>query len=372
MCSYITGSNHTGQTAGNGQWQNALDLLRLLQNDYQGARRQLEKISLHLAERENLVNQHLQHTYLSSLGYRTLCLAQSGNGASLNSMGNIVLGDVSRPAEVPRLTGIEVRCLGPFEVSSPVGRIERWPGTKARSVFQYLLVKPREPVVKDVLMDALWPDCTPQSAGNNLKAAVHSLRLTLSQLFEGENTTQPVVFRQGSYTLNPELSIWIDTDAFDKHWARGRQLEKEGKIAEAIIEFEKAEALYKGDYLEDEPYTEWTLLRRETLKDIYLIILSKLADYCLYRADFESCIHYSQKILAKDFCREDTFRRLMYCYARLGQKFRALRWYEICCKTVRTELNAEPDSETVDLYNRIIAGEELSLDVDTRIHNRGL
>jgi DNA-binding SARP family transcriptional activator len=357
----IIGSDNNGKLSANGQCQNTLYFLRLLQSDYQRTRRQLEKISLQLAERETLVNQHLQHTYLTSLGYPVLRLSGQTADPATGCLGSIVLGAITQPAEVPQFSGIEVRCLGRFEVSSSSGRIERWAGAKARSVFQYLLARPHEPIVKDALMDALWPDCTPQSAANNLKAAVHSLRSTLCQVFAGTDCPQPVLFRQGSYLINPELSLWIDVEAFEKAWAAGRRLEKEHKIADAMREYEKAESLYRGDYLEDEPYGDWTLLRRETLKDIYLIILGKLADYSISISDYESCIHYSQKILAKDFCREDSYRRLMYCFARLGQRNRALHWFDICCKTIRAELNTEPDNETIELYKRLFADDILSL-----------
>ncbi len=143
-------------------------------------------------------------------------------------------------------------------------------------------------------------------------------------------------------------------EEFEKCRVNGRRLEKELRKAEAMREFEKAETLYRGDYLEDELYEEWTLLRRETLKDSYLIILSKLADYCLQMCDYENCIHYSQKILAKDQCREDGYRNLMRCYLKLSQRNRALRWYEICCQTIKAELDAVPEKETMELGENII------------------
>ena len=136
-------------------------------------------------------------------------------------------------------------------------------------------------------------------------------------------------------------------------------LEKEGKLAEAIKEFELAEALYRDDYLEDEPYEEWTLLRREALKDTYVTILGKLADHSIGAADYESCIIYCQKILVKDPCREDAYRRLMRCYSRLGQRNRALRWYEICRRTIQAELDTTPDRETTTLYHRLLRGEPI-------------
>jgi DNA-binding SARP family transcriptional activator len=340
-------------------WQNTLNLLKLMQNDYQGVRKQIELVSQQLAEREALVSQHLQHAFLSSQNLHTLCLVDYKIGNTVNRMGNIILGGVTRPNEIPPLSRIEVCCLGRFEVRTALRKVEHWHSVKAKSIFQYLLTRPRETTGKETLMETLWPDCNPQAAANNLKAAIHNLRITLNSLLcEGENP-QYVLFLQGGYRINPEVNLWVDVEEFEKCWVSGRHLEKEHKMTEAIFEYEKAEALYSGDYLEDEPYEEWTLLRRETLKDTYLIILSKLADGCMASGDYESCIHYSQKILAKDRCREDAYRRLMCCYYKLGQRNRSLRWYEIGNQTIRTELDTQPDNDTVELYNRILREEEI-------------
>jgi DNA-binding SARP family transcriptional activator len=342
-----------------GQWQSTIKFLTFMRNDYQTARKQLEQLSLQLAEREALVDQCIQHTFISSQGYHTLCLTGDKSCAPVNRMGSIILGEVTRPPEVPNSNRIDVRCLGLFEIYSDHSKISRWNSTKAKSVLQYLLIKPRDPTTKDTLIEALWPDCEPRAASNNLKAAVHNLRLTLNNLPVNKHRTPFILFREGSYLINSEINIWIDIEEFQNYWTEGRRLEKKGKITEAIREFERAEILYGGDYLEDEYYEEWTLLRRESIKDTYLIILSKLAEYSIQTADYESCIHYSQKILAKDQCRENTYRMLMYCYANLGQKNRALRWYEICQKTNKSEFGTEPGSATYEMYNKILNDEEL-------------
>jgi DNA-binding SARP family transcriptional activator len=340
------------------QWQDAIHLLRLVQSDYQGARKQLEQVSHTLAERETMVNQRLQYALRLSGGYRTLCLVPYMTGTG-NQIGKVVLGEPPQLAVLPGLMRLEVRCLGMFEVRSAWKQVERWQSVKAKSVFQYLMTRPGEPVIKDVLMEALWTDCVPQAASNNLKAAMHGLRQTLGSLFNGKESFPYILFLQGSYLINPEVELWVDVQEFEQHRVVGRRLEKEGKLAEAIREFELAEALYRGDYLEDEPYEEWTLLRREALKDTYLIILGKLADHSMELADYESCLMYCQKILAKDPCREDAYRRLMCCYSRLGQRNHALHWYEICCRTIQSELDTTPDRETTILYHRLLRNEPI-------------
>jgi DNA-binding SARP family transcriptional activator len=333
-----------------GALTDTIRLLRIMQNDYQGARRQLEQVSHDLAERENLIGQHIQHAFLSSSHFHPLCLLEYKVGSRTNQLGSTILGRPASPPSVPGAVRLYINCLGRFEVRSPSKRIEHWRSVKAKSAFQYLLTKPREPAIKEAIMDALWPDCAAPAAGNNLKAAIHNLKQTVNALFDGGETLPCVLFLQGSYLINPLINLTIDVEEFERRWAAGRRFEKDRRMDEAVTEFERAESLYKGDYLEDEPYEEWTLMRREALKDTYLLILDKLADHALRASNYESCILYCQKILAKDHCREDTYRRLMTCYSRLGQTNRAIRWYQICSQTIQSELDASLSDETIDLY----------------------
>jgi len=346
-------------SANGGQWQDIIRLLKLTQGDYQVVRRRLEEVDNNLAERENMVNRRLQYALKVSGGYQTLRLLSYAAEGTICQIGKIVLGEVVQPKALPDSNRLEVYCLGRFEIRSTWKRVERWRSVKAKSVFQYLITRYRKPIIKEVLMEALWPECDPQAANNNLKAAVHGLRNTLGDLFESKESSPYVLFEQGSYLINPGLDLCVDVNEFERHWVQGQLLEKEGKHADAIREYQAAEALYRGDYLEDEPYQEWTLLRREALKDTCLLILGKLADHSMNNTDYDSCITYAQRILAKDSCREDAYRRLMRCYSQLGQRNRALRWYEICRQTIQTELDTAPDTQTSALYHRLLRDEPI-------------
>jgi len=343
--------------ADGGKWQDIIQLLKLTQGDYQMVRRRLEEVDNNLAEREDMVNQRLQYALQVSEGYRTLRLISFATDSTISTIGKVVLGEVTQPAALPDSKSLEIYCLGRFRIGSTRKQVNRWQSVKAKSVFQYLITRHGKPVIKEILMEALWPECNPQAANNNLKAAIHGLRNTLGDLFENKESAPYVLFEQGSYMINPGIDLWVDVNEFERHWMQGQLLEKKGRHDDAIREYRAAEALYRGDYLEDEPYQEWTLLYREALKDLYLLILGKLAEHSMNNADYDGCITYSQKILDKDSCREDAYRRLMRCYSRLGQRNRALRWYEICRKTIHTELDTVPDVQTRDLYHRLLRDE---------------
>ena len=357
--SVFSGRDELYDSANNGQWQDIIQLLKLSQDDYQAVRRRLEEVGNKLSERENMVSRRLQYALQVSGGYRTLRLPLYAAEGANCQIGKIVLGEVVQPKPLPKSNRLTVYCLGRFEIRSTWKRVERWRSVRAKSVFQYLITRYKKPIMREVLMEALWPECDPQAANNNLKAAIHGLRNTLSDLFESQESHPYVLFEQGSYLINPAIDLWVDVDEFERHWVQGQLLEKEGRRGDAIREYQAAEALYHGDYLEDDPYQDWTLLRRESLKDTYLLVLTKLADHSLNNADYDSCITFAQRILAKDSCREDAYRRLMRCYSRLGQRNRALRWYEICRQTIQTELDTTLDTQTGALYHRILRDEPI-------------
>lgn len=342
-------------TRGTG-WQDSIDLLRAIRDDYASVGQQLQKYSETLADREALLTERLRYVLGESAGYSILRLVPYRVGTADSRLGKATLGATARPKTCAQKLRLEVRCLGRFELSWGGSPVTKWQSVKAKAILEYLMTRPREPLVKDVLMETLWPDCDSQSANNNLKAAVHGLRRTLG-IATGRNDA--VRFVQGSYMLNPEIELWLDVEEFDRHWVSGRRLEKEGRTTEALREFELAQELYRGEYLQDELYEEWTLLKREALKDTYLAVLSKLATYSLQTDDWEGCVIYCQKILEEDPCREDAYRRLMRSYSRMGQRNRALRWYEICCQIMKEQLDSLPDDETQSLYRRVLNNDTL-------------
>jgi PAS domain S-box-containing protein len=313
-----------------GQHHTTLELIGKIQSRFETVREQLNQISESLSRDQKLIRQL----------YSTL------QAVPVDDIPDYKI-ELS-----PSKFRLEIFCLGILKVCSTTTQVQRWQSNRAKSVFEYLITKRSAPVSRDILMDVLWPDYPSRAAANNLKTAIHDLRQNLSPLF-GNSEFPVILLSHEGYMINPEIELLVDSDSFEMLWNRGKHLEKEGETIEGIRHFEKAEALYQGDYLADSLYEEWTISRRETLKDIYLLIINKLADYSMNNADYENCITYCHKILEKDNCREDTYRMLMSSYSRLRQKNNALRWYVNCCQTLISELGSHPSAETVSLFHRL-------------------
>jgi len=99
------------------------------------------------------------------------------------------------------------------------------------------------------------------------------------------------------------------------------------------------------------------------LKDQYLLVVTRLADASLMTGDYERCIEYCHKLLARDTAREDAYQRLMRCHALMGRPGRAMRWYELCRETLQRDLNVEPSGQTVQLARHVAEGSAATLAV---------
>jgi DNA-binding SARP family transcriptional activator len=250
---------------------------------------------------------------------------------------------------------LETFCLGSFLVYQDGSLIEKWPSGKGKSIFRYMILHENHSVPRDILMDVFWRDSEPESARNNLNVAMYGLREALRTVRSDYDHIQ---FINNQYLINPELSLWVDVEEFLQSYKIGWRLMSENYTNEAVREFEKAINLYKGDLFEEDLYDDWSILKREELKDNYLQILNQVSRYYL-DVNYASCASLCQKILAKDNCREDAHRRLMKCYSRQNQRNLALRQYQQCLEILKSELDVEPSQATKNLFMELKRGHRI-------------
>jgi DNA-binding SARP family transcriptional activator len=245
---------------------------------------------------------------------------------------------------------LAIQCFGPFSVRHGARTLGPWPNRRAKAVLKYLVLHREQPVNKDVLIEAFWPDGDASAARNNLNVAVHSLRRFLR---DAHANVSHVVFRDGCYAIDPELQVWVDVEEFVRLSDAGAKHERNGRLPEAVHQLHAAEVLYQGALFDDDPYEEWMLARRQELQDRYVGVLERLGG--LYRAvdDERACVDVARRILAVEPFREAAHRELMRCYARQGQHHLALRQFVDCARTLDEALDTRPEQQTLALYERI-------------------
>jgi DNA-binding SARP family transcriptional activator len=241
---------------------------------------------------------------------------------------------------------LAIHCLGAFQAFVADRLVEDWPGHKATSLFKYLVLHRRRRVPKDVLYELFWPDKDQEACRRNLHQAIYSLRHTIRRR---RPDIRPVVYEDDCYFLNPVMEIWVDAEEFEEHAAAGRRLDEQERRSEAMAEYDRAEALYRGPLLEECLYEDWAAPERERLRAMYTHVARRLAVGYMERQEYSAAIVLCQKELALDRCDEDVHRRLMRCYYAQGQRHLALRQFRVCAEALRAEFNLVPSPETVAL-----------------------
>ncbi len=246
-----------------------------------------------------------------------------------------------------------IRFFGDFEILVDGEALPLGTNAKALAILKYLLAHRARPVSRDHLMGWLWPESSANRARWSLNSAVRALR----KLSAGWASRAPhagfVVHEGGCYHLHPSVRVSTDVDEFDAHYEHGHRLTKRGRVHEAAIEYEAAVRLYRGDYLVEELYEDWTMVQRERLINAYVCALARLAGYYAETARYEEGARVCYRILEKEPCHESAYRVLMECLAGLGLPTLAGRQYRLCEKILRREFGVSPSSETETLYRHI-------------------
>jgi DNA-binding SARP family transcriptional activator len=259
-----------------------------------------------------------------------------------------------QPEPASSVATLSVHMLGTFNMTVADAAV-KLPASRAVSLLKYLLLHHKQTLSRDMLMDIFWPDAEPEMARNNLNVSLHSLRKALRAA-----TDLPIIlFEDGMYSLSTNLQVWLDVEEFERCIKAGQRLEAREQLTAAILEYETAISLYQGDFLEQNPYEEWTILDRERLRIAYLDTLDRLSQIYFEEERYSACRTACQLILQRDPCREDAHCLLMRCYSRQRQHHLALRQYQVCAEMLRSELQVEPAPETTQLYNRIRRREQV-------------
>ncbi|HQK15773.1 MAG TPA: BTAD domain-containing putative transcriptional regulator, partial [Anaerolineae bacterium] len=241
---------------------------------------------------------------------------------------------------------LRVLTLGGFQVyrgGIPIPA-EAWQRRKTRQLLLYLLLR-RAPVARDELLEVLWPDLSPDSAALALNTTFSELRRILEPQL-GRGTPSRYLERdEETLSLRRTEGLWCDVWAFEEATRSG-----------GAASMSQILALYRGDFLPEEPYADWVLRERERLRARYLNVLMAWLEERVRAGAWSEGIELARRILEREPWLEEVWRALMTCLARSGRRSEALHAYQDCVRALRTELDADPAPETSTLYEAIKGG----------------
>ena len=248
-------------------------------------------------------------------------------------------------------SSFEIRILGPFRVfvgGVPVTE-DRWTRRKAKILVQLLSLAPHHQLHREQIVELFWPEYEPEAAANNLYKIIHLARRALEPRLSSGSESKFILTKGNRVALHAPGRLWVDAEEFECRALEAIRKANVG-VCEAALE------LYQGELLVDQPYEDWASTRRERLRILHRKLVVKLAQLYEERNQYRESIERLKALVDSEPTDEHVHRQLMRLYALTGSKFQSLAQYKQCCAALRTELDAEPEPETVELADQVLKG----------------
>jgi DNA-binding SARP family transcriptional activator len=241
-------------------------------------------------------------------------------------------------ADAPAIP-VRIEALGGFSVQRagrPI-RLEEWRSRKARDLLKILVARRRRPAPRDFLMEALWPDADVTKLGNRLSVALSTLRVVLDpeKLFDADH------FVHADKEAVRLDNVASDVETFLDETTAGLSLRAAGRDEQAISRLEYAEAIYAGDFLEEDRYEDWAVALREEARTAYVRVTRALAGYAATAGDDAAAAAYLLRILERDVYDERAHLDLVRVLASGRQHGEARRAYRMYVQRM-AEIGLEP------------------------------
>jgi DNA-binding SARP family transcriptional activator len=225
---------------------------------------------------------------------------------------------------------VRVLCLGGLRLlreGKPVPVVE-WQSKKARDLLKILVARRGRMCPREVLMDMLWPDDDPAKLGNRLSVALTTVRTILDpdKRFRVEHF---IVTDKTAVGLDL-TNLSIDVEEFLASAERGFALRRAGRSDDGLGLLAEAEEAYGGDFLEEDPYEDWSVALREEARAAYISVVRTLAHAASESGDHDAAARYYLRLLERDPFDEDAHLGLVSTLndaGRYGESRRNYRSY---------------------------------------------
>ncbi|MFS8098514.1 tetratricopeptide repeat protein [Lentzea alba] len=231
--------------------------------------------------------------------------------------------------------------LGPIEVWVGDRQVSLG-GPKPRTLLAALLLQPRQVVPVERLIDLIWDESPPQTAGALVHTYVSSLRRAVGKA---------LVTRAPGYVLDVDS----DVEEFNKHLTTARQAERADDPATAITHYQHALALFRGPALHGVE-AQFARGHAMALEESRLSAEEGLGRCELAQGRIEDAITRLNALANAHPAREDTRELLMRAFHRAGRQADALNVYRDAREYLLDELGIEPGEKLRDLQTAILNG----------------
>ncbi len=249
---------------------------------------------------------------------------------------------------------LNLRLLGGFAATFEEGPNLHFRSDKGRALLAYLAAEPNRPHSRESLATLLWGDYDTTTAKTYLRNELSNIRKLTHSHPAIEITRQTVEFKS-------DLAD-VDVAHFESTIGRFLTATAQDQV-NLVAEAEGAINLYKDAFLAGFDVTnalefsEWYSVKREQLHQFAMRGHDQVQEVLINSGQLESATLLAQKQLVLERWHEPAHRRLIHIYGMQSKRGQAIAQYEKLKDALQEELELEPEAQTVDLLEKIKAGE---------------
>ena len=218
---------------------------------------------------------------------------------------------------------------------------------KAQALLYYLAAHPDRAFSRAHLITLLWEESPDREGRNSLSTVLTRLRQALP-LF-------PIAAVGDTLAWQATPDVSVDLATF-------HALTAPPTGQPTLADLERATALWRGGFLDGfgvrdcDGYEMWLRSEREQWQGRWLGVVGTLVDAYQQSGQWARMLGHAQAALATDPLHERFHRAVMVAHALSGDRAAALAHFRVCRDRLRDDLGADPDPETIALYDAIREG----------------
>ncbi|MFU8891000.1 MAG: AfsR/SARP family transcriptional regulator, partial [Anaerosomatales bacterium] len=284
-------------------------------------------------------------------------------GSEWQALAYRMLGDegADRIAALSTTAPCEVRLFGGLEVAvgtRPVSERD-WRKRKARLLFAMLVLQQGREVPREQIYDHLWPEMDAARSRNNFYVIWSSMK---GALVPGSSKGEacPYVEHTGGVCKAVPEHVFSDVAEFDTLVSAARQDINARDTDAAIRSYERLVDLYRGDLLPGDVYDDWFSSARDRYRQEFCDAMLSAHRLLTERGDHPGALRMVRRGIGADLWREDLYQAALRSHIASGQRSAAIDTYLSCRSHLADQLGLDPSTETMRLYDQVLAMEERS------------
>lgn len=249
---------------------------------------------------------------------------------------------------------LQIQMLGGFSIRNGSKEVMQIGGRSRKnwSLLAYLIYYRNRSISTDKLMDLLWGEDDKSSDPlNALKVTLHRMRANLNKLADDAGHLL-IIHQEGSYSWNNEVPVTIDADEFERLCREGMEAtDNDTKIEH----WEKALALYKGDFLTTLASESWVIPASAYYHNMYIQVAQNILKLLETRGLHQKIISISRSAISLEPYQEEFYAYLMRALCKIGDYNAAVSTYEEMRSMFFSNFGVMPSEETQEVYRKALS-----------------